>query len=341
MITKPTVFVLGAGASMPYGFPSGKLLIEHICEATYKRNTYLPSTPDDSRYLFSREDIQATLVKKFGKRSAENFGNALFLSNQTSIDAFLEHRTEFTEIGKLAIALFILRKEMGEDLFSFKTRSDGCYQYLFSKLNASWDDFKHNRVGFITFNYDRSLEQFLFASLQNTYNKSDAECAEQIEQIPIIHVHGALGKLRWQDPNGIPYGTIEKSTLLNIFNFDPSLADNATSQIKVFGENQSVQEFQKAFELLSQAEKVYFLGFSYHQANMTRLNLLSHPKIIDIRTKTARIPEIEPIQMSNFMGSGFRMEKAEIDLVERKWLVKIPDNTSDSLLFLRKYVDFE
>ena len=110
MITKPTVFVLGAGASMPYGFPSGKQLVEHISEATRQKTTSLPPIPDDSRYLISREAIQAILVNNFGKLESEKFGNALYLSNQYSIDAFLEHRTEFAEIGKLAISLFILRE---------------------------------------------------------------------------------------------------------------------------------------------------------------------------------------------------------------------------------------
>ena len=31
MIKTPTVFVLGAGASIPYGYPSGEKLREEIC----------------------------------------------------------------------------------------------------------------------------------------------------------------------------------------------------------------------------------------------------------------------------------------------------------------------
>ncbi len=341
MITTPTVFVLGAGTSIPYGFPSGKGLVDHICEATRERNTYLPSIPDDSRYLISRKQVKKILIKTFGEKDTRNFGNTLFSSQQLSIDAFLEHRPEFAEIGKLAISLLILRKEMNEDLFGLNNRSKGCYQYLFSKLNTNWEDFKQNRVGFISFNYDRSLEHFLFTSLQHTYNKLDSECADQLSQIPIIHVHGSLGNLQWQDMDGVPYGTIRKSTSLNRFKFNTKLGVAAAEQIRVYAENQSAEEFQKAFQLLSQAENIYFLGFSYHQSNMARLNLTSIPKIINLRTKLANITTMAPIQMTHLKGSGFGMEEGEIGSVERKWLVKIPDNTSDSLLFLRKYVDFE
>jgi len=34
MISRATVFVLGAGASMPYGFPSGKELRDNVLYAT-------------------------------------------------------------------------------------------------------------------------------------------------------------------------------------------------------------------------------------------------------------------------------------------------------------------
>jgi hypothetical protein len=72
MISKPTVFVLGAGASMPYGFPSGKALCNSICNDT--RNW--PSFGIDT-------DIY------------HEFATALQTTKQSSVDAFLEHRQEF------------------------------------------------------------------------------------------------------------------------------------------------------------------------------------------------------------------------------------------------------
>lgn len=327
MITKPIVFVLGAGTSMPYNFPSGKQLVQTIVEIIQRLSIVDPI-------------FKIVLERHYSRESIDSFAEAFFLSNQPSIDAFLEHRPEFADIGKLLIALVILKTELDTDLFGFNNRERGCYQYLFSKLNTNWDEFPKNKVGFVTFNYDRSLEHFLFTSLKNTYGKEDNNCARQLDHIPIIHVHGSLGKLPWQSEDGVSYGANLRDGL-SVDNTTVERIRFASKQIKIVAENQSSQEFQKAFELICQAEKIYFLGFSYHQANMTRLNLLSHPKIIDIRTKTARITEIEPIQMSNFMGSGLGMEKAEIDHVERTWLVKIPDNTSDSLAFLRKYVSFE
>jgi len=108
MITKPTVFVFGAGASMPYGFPSGRQLVEQIyCTAlgNFKEtsnNKWINSG------LISAPRIREILNDMYGASEVGKFGKALRLSQQISIDAFLEHRAEFTDIGKLTIALFIL-----------------------------------------------------------------------------------------------------------------------------------------------------------------------------------------------------------------------------------------
>jgi hypothetical protein len=45
------------------------------------------------------------------------------------------------------------------------------------------------------FNYDRSLEHFLFTALKYSSGKSDDECAGKLKTIPIIHLHGDLGAL--------------------------------------------------------------------------------------------------------------------------------------------------
>ncbi len=57
MITTPTVFVLGAGVSMPYGFPSGRQLIEQIS------NTALGKfTPTNDGDWFSAGPISAPQI---------------------------------------------------------------------------------------------------------------------------------------------------------------------------------------------------------------------------------------------------------------------------------------
>ena len=47
--------------------------------------------------------------------------------------------------------------------------------------------------------FDRSLEHFLFSSLQRTYGAKDSDVAEVLEKIRIIHLDGRLGYLPWQN----------------------------------------------------------------------------------------------------------------------------------------------
>ena len=323
MIIKPTVFVLGAGASMPYGFPSGWNLVKD----TVSIGKNLTGKWLEHLYF---------LNKNFQSDQVKEFVDALFLSSRSSIDAFLEYRHEYIEIGKASIALLLCNYETHENLFDFRKRTKGCYHYLFNKLISDWKRFSENKVSFITFNYDRSLEHFLFTSLRNTFGKSKNECAEQVHRIPIIHVHGSLGNLSWQAADGIPYGAVDEDTNERT---DKNIL-SAAKQIKIITEDRvKSDEFQKAHQLLSESERIYFLGFGYDPINMERLGiqtLSSKARImqLDMDGKPTRIAS--PLQ-----GTGLGLEIAETRSIQEKWGVSIPDNSSDSLTFLRKYADLD
>jgi hypothetical protein len=325
MISKPTVFVFGAGVSMPYGFPSGKALLNQIYEAT--KPTTKQNMEDGEPSLYA---IEKMLREEFGAASVTEFGEELYMSQQASIDAFLEHRTEFMKIGKTAIALCLARKENADNLLSMNVRDKGCYQYLFQKMNSDWASFTENKVAFITFNYDRSLEEYLFTALKYTYGKTDDDCAPLINQIPITHVHGSLGSLPWQSPKGIPYTNKYISTSAGKI-FSGLYRERMRDNIIVISEGQDTSpEFQRAFELMTGAERIYFLGFGYHPTNLHRLRFTELPKngsYTGAHTK-ARIK-----------GTALGMENAETLPVQVEWKIEVLDNSSDSLLFLRKYAD--
>lgn len=67
------------------------------------------------------------------------------------------------------------------------------YEYLSVKLNSSFEEFGENQLSIITFNYDRSLENYLLNSLMNLHGKALDECASALEKILIVHVYGQLG----------------------------------------------------------------------------------------------------------------------------------------------------
>ena len=263
MIVNNTVFILGAGASADFGFPSGEELRQRIIQGfiatdsqTYKDVESIAkalSVPDEDEF---NDYIKP--INEFAYKLKHDAGY--------SIDAFLERFKEsYLEIGKLAIAS-ILAKCENQDIFY---SSDNWYRIIYDRMKqgASIDTFPQNRVSFITFNYDRSLEQFLYNGLLNFHEKVTENYVRNIiSQIPIVHIYGQLDPLPWQNPDGRSYN--RHITL---------------GQLKRYRENISIvfekitettnSNFQKAVALLEQADRVYILGFGFHADNFSRLKL--------------------------------------------------------------------
>src|SRR5262245_18271949 len=105
--TPSTVLVLGAGASRPYGFPLGQELKEGICGMIGNWLEGTRQSPD-----------LAELISKHGftRDIQETFFRALSTSPRNSIDAFLEIRTEFRDLGKTWIAAIIAHTESASPL---------------------------------------------------------------------------------------------------------------------------------------------------------------------------------------------------------------------------------
>jgi hypothetical protein len=250
MLRKPTVFVLGAGASAPFGFPTGGQLYDAVVTEL-----------EDSRPLFAF--LQTNMG--IGPTQIRNFRQALYYSGKSSVDGFLEHRPEFVAIGKAAMAAILIGKEVEEALF--KT-NESWLRYMYDRLNASFEEFANNAISFITFNYDRSLEHFLFLSLKHSYGKSDEECAVQLAKLPIVYLHGRLGPLPWQ----------QQATSRAYDNrLDPTSLRVAVQSIRIVHESDKPEELAKEFitakGLIEKAEQLYFLGFGYNEINMRRLDL--------------------------------------------------------------------
>jgi len=263
MIEVPTVLVLGAGASMPLGFPSGRKLVALISD------------------ILNGHSETVSLLEKHGYDNEQicEFRKNLLLSGRSSVDEFLEYRTDFIDVGKEAIAAALLRFEQTTNLFNVN-KDNNWYQYLFGLLNTSFDEFCQNKLAIITFNYDRSFEHYLFTGLQHAYNKNDEECAEKLNKIPIVHVYGKLGRLPWEQTRYslVPYDAATYPNKLGLY------VRRGGENIKIIHEDiEKDPEFNQAFELLIAAKHIYFLGFGFNETNLKRLRIesLCHPDIPD------------------------------------------------------------
>ncbi|MBW7988586.1 MAG: hypothetical protein FVQ84_00980 [Planctomycetes bacterium] len=302
MVDIETVLVLGAGASMPFSFPSGKKLVALIND------------------MLNGDSPTVDLLKKHGheKEHIWNFRNTLVLSGRSSVDEFLEYRTDFLDIGKEAIAAALLRFEQTANLFNVK-KDNNWYQYLFGLLNTSFDEFDQNKLAIITFNYDRSFEHYLFTALQHAYNKNDEECAEKLNKIPIVHLHGKLGRLPWEKTRYslVPYDTPRYPDKLGLY------VGRGGVNIKIIHEDiKKDPEFKQAFELLIAAKRICFLGFGFNETNLKRLRIesLCQPDVPD----------------KDICGTSYGLSQRQLQLV--KGYKKTPNRLID--LYSQKIYDF-
>jgi len=155
---------------------------------------------------------------------------------------------------------------------------------------APFEEFGNNQLRIITFNYDRSLDHYLYTCLKNKYpDKKDDEYSKLI--CPIVHIHGKLGPLTWQEPFTfmweddstpslyVPYDLMNKTEIkeMEFFNLAEKKKyafEVAIKNITVIHESdEETPELITAREWLSDSERIIFLGFGFHQTNLSRLKI--------------------------------------------------------------------
>ena len=252
MITKQTVLILGAGASYPCGFQSGRELCDMIVD---DHSSDLPRRMSETG--FTQEEL-------------DNFKSEWRKSLFLSVDAFLGSNKGFMNIGKAVMAYFLIKCEREDNLYT-TANIQNWYKYLYSMMHSvELDEFANNKISFITYNYDRSLEYCLLNALKSGFpNVSNEKAVSILNSIPIIHVHGELGKLKEMDSHGRNYHPVASSEEITI----------AMNGIGVVSEDKDFDSaYLRAHEVLKSAENIIFLGFGYHPKNVERLQLVSNIK---------------------------------------------------------------
>lgn len=278
MITVPTVLVMGAGASIDFGFPSGWELFQDIA---HKAEHDWPVLADISP--------MAGDLKRFAQ--------ALTKSGQCSVDSFLERREDLVEIGKRAIALALIPKEREISLFSESTTKGwlprmSWYRHLFQKMDCRPGDFHANNISFITYNYDRSLEHFLTTALASNYRITHDAAWKAVMALNIIHVHGQLGAY---SPIGSGNGRLYTDT------FSPHELSLAAAGIQVIHEHNDTTKIDATRKLLKNAKRICFLGFGYDLVSLERLETKQLPLGIDVVGSCYKIPDSKKSSLGNII----------------------------------------
>ena len=254
MITRPTVFVLGAGASHPYGFPLGHGLLNEVVRELSNRESGFHGEV-------------CSVIREVDRVNA--FARDLRVCGRSSIDAFLETRQEFLDVGKTAIAR-VLSEYEADNRLTHDRPDEGWYHYLFDRmLTRSPDDFSKNQLSVITFNFERSFERALVLALQANYGVNEERAVALAQAVPVLHVHGQLGPL-WptEGEAARPYGPLGTDPIVRRISLQ-----TCAKQIRIVHEEVEGPTLESARQQLREAKVVCFLGFGYHTTNLERLEV--------------------------------------------------------------------
>ena len=310
MITANTVFVLGAGASVPYNYPCGRKLCQNICHEL--RSEYMPA-------------FKQLLKCEFSKDNITDFRNALSRNIGTSIDIFLQnnHR-KFLEIGKFAIAQELIQYENENTLFEYNDKN--WYRELSNYLIRdcrNHNDFLSNNIAFITFNYDRSLEHYLYRGLKDQYGDATLEdIANIVNRIPIIHIYGILDRLPWQ--RGAKDGGRDYNSII-----DEKILRKSTQELNIVCEGVKKELSRDAIsEMFEEADFIHFIGFGYDRDNLHRLG----------------IPSAQKRGLRPISGSAYDIRIPEQERIKKYFLDKLTNSielgrtSEDAVEFIKSYV---
>lgn len=312
MFSEKTVFVVGAGASVEAGLPTGEGLIPKITDYLghlqgdvgehIRYAPMLPESKEDRRY-------NKTMIEAAAKRITKGLHSSFSIDNfidQNKGDKFIE------AVGKLAIAKTILAAEADSKMM---VENNNIYnEPELAKLRGTWyaklsslifegctkDGLveRLSRITFIIFNYDRCVEHYLYWAIRLTYGLTQQDAALLMETLTIHHPYGSVGPLPWQD-NQAP-----------VYFGNPSVGEvspwNAASKIKTFTEGVGSNEHAAIQQAVLEAEMVIFLGFGFHHLNMSLLTPTggSQPPIFDGQKR--------------YFGTVFERSKSDREILQSK-----------------------
>ncbi len=290
MFKSKTVFVVGAGAGEEVGLPTGAELSDALVS---KLAYYRKGSGFDEEILIFLKNYAAKGTTHLHAYISACTQICLGLPYSRSIDEFINKHRESKLLqfcAKIAIAKTIVEKECSSDIFTHeippyislnnslteeferpeKVLNTWYFEFariLYEGLDKNDIDDVGNDICIINFNYDRSIEHFLFHTLRRSYGVSPARAADSLKSVRILRPYGTVGELPWQldqgDEGNLGFGDV--TTMCKDLTA-------VSARIRTFYEQR--RDFRIARDVtdaLAKAERVVFLGFGYHPQNLRLL----------------------------------------------------------------------
>lgn len=276
MFTRPTVFILGAGASLEAGFPLGSKLISNMM---YTIAAAIEDAGSQGNVYFHDRPVKAETLRRVYDG----------LKHNQSIDNYLSSvpdEPEIQQFGKYLIAAQILDAErqshcgnsdgilygpMNHEAGMLNSWYEEMFRRMRERTNTTNVHTMFENVAFVNFNYDRSLALYLLYALKASYpNVQDIEAIIN-KHLLMIHPYGHLGNLPFQSKDGhaVNYGckySNPNELIGNIYTFEEDISSLSNNHRRIH-------------QFLQWAERIVFLGFAFHQQNLDLLfNAGSHLK---------------------------------------------------------------
>jgi len=301
-----TVFVLGAGASWHYGYPTGEGLVESVismadrlssyCEQRLESGQTVQSIPKyvEQRIDSSKGNAGAKIGWQIVRNECRLLSDRLKSVRPLLIDHFLFWNEDLREIGKLMIAAVILECEA----FWLRVRRnrnsndsakpDDWYRFIVHKLVygcSKSSELFDNQVQFITFNYDMSLEYHLLRSLAAIDLLQRADVEKFLQGDRIIHVYGSVHPQIPTDADAIDVGTAENIGRVSLDHekeFQPKLkafldrclaASRNLRTVDPHDKEDDEVSLSRARQWVADTGVVYILGYGFDRNNNRRIGL--------------------------------------------------------------------
>lgn len=265
------VFVVGAGASAPWGCPTSGELIRSIHQRAGQRRG--ATAADEDPYHAVINDKSYCALSDDLKRSGDR-----------SVDAFIATRPDHAITGKMAIAAQILRAEVEALAHGRCCSPDEWLSWIFAQMTRT-GTFQPDQFRFITFNYDRLIEFGLAQMYMHKFNTNVEAAMEAIDRINVCHMYGQLTSRfvmksvharGWSPSSGDIVDAVRQSTA-SIFTI-PSERPTAVTTTGHYSPHrteessvhQAADTIAAAHEWIKAARCICFLGFGFDRYN-TRL----------------------------------------------------------------------
>lgn len=289
MLNKKTLFVVGAGASVEFGLPTGEELKAEVIKILKVRNDFAVTERDLLLHNRIPKAVQ-TFVSSFLISSGRSIGEEIERAQRiiaqgidiaSSIDSFLTSHADNPYViacGKVAIAEAILaaeresplRRASFDDIKGFAI-DEVPNSWVFNLLRIAFDghtpqtaDQIFKNVSFIVFNYDRCVELAIYIGLRRYFNVSHDRAYGIVNSIEILHPYGTVGGLTWQaNSSGSDFGCTVSTIEL------PVRAMNIRTLADGTNDANLVERLRIA---VRKSEQAFFLGFGFHKQNIDLLN---------------------------------------------------------------------